>query len=151
MKKLISKLVVVCMLVGCLSAIPVQASGESLGGVEVSNETSSEVTTYSTLRGIYLWYGTSFINQQGTGVITAGGTTVARSNVASVSVTVTVQYYQSGTWKTYYSWSASASNDDYVSTARTISVPRGRYYCARTYHVAGGEALGSVSDGIWIG
>ncbi len=155
MKRCISKLLVMCICVTMLSVSSMQVnaseSQKALGGVAISESDSSEIIKYSTLKGMHLWYGTAYIAQKSATVITAGGTTVARSTLPSIAISIRVEYYQNGAWHYYYGWGATAYNTNYISSYRDIYAVGGKYYCVRTYHTGGGEGIDNSSSGIWIG
>lgn len=154
MKKIIS--LVLAIVMSCSIALgldsSVMASEElpCVDGSYLTEEDSSEVTVGSMTRGIYLGSGSSMISKAGTGKITAGGDTVGQTIVSKISVTVRVERLVNGKWQAYTSWSATKYNSAYVSSSKTLSVPRGYYYRVYCSHFANSDSSGSFTNGIYI-
>ncbi len=123
---------------------------ECVDGSYLTNDDSSEVTVGSKSRGIYLKSGSSNIVRAGTGKIGAGGNTVGQKVVSKITVDVTVERYVNGKWGYYTSWVQTNYNSAYVSTSKTLSVPKGYYYRVYCVHYANSDVSDSYTDGIYI-
>ena len=123
---------------------------ECVDGSYLTNDDSSEVTVGSKSRGIYLKSGSSSITRAGTGKIAAGGNTVGQKVVSKITVDVTVERYVNGKWGYYTSWVQTNYNSAYVSTSKTLSVPKGYYYRVYCVHYANSDVSDSYTDGIYI-
>ncbi len=153
-KKMLSKIVafmVVCSL--CFSSV-MTAAAETVDGVELTMDESSEGEMTIIPRGAYLAGGDCGISNQGNGRLYASGSTSANYSVTYVGVTVSIERLVNGNWTPYYSWGASGANTSYVSTSKTLLVETGYYYRVCATHTAGMSSpydTGSSStDGIWI-
>ena len=100
--------------------------------------------------GMYLQTGTSTIGDKGPGLVAAGGTTTAQTKVATVKVSVMLERYVGGKWIQYTTWQASASNTNYVSSAKKVTVPTGFYYRVRCIHSANTDASSSWTNGLYM-
>lgn len=142
---------IVCsMILGISDTVIATEELECVDGSYLTDDESSETTVGSMTRGIYLRSGSSAITKAGTGKIGAGGDTVGQTSVSRISVTVRVQRLVNGNWQAYTSWSATKYNSPYVSTSKTLTVPRGYYYRVYCTHTANSDSSGSYTDGIYI-
>lgn len=158
-KRILSKItafIVACSL--CFSSVLTAAAEdgipETVDGVKLTMEKSSEGEMTIVPRGAYLAGGHSYIKNQGNGRLFASGDTTANSTVNYVGVTVYIERLENGSWTSYYSWSASNANTNYVSTSKTLLVPTGYYYRVWAAHSAGMyspyDTGSSSTQGIWI-
>lgn len=155
MKKILSALLVtvmVCTLVAGTTSNVARAEEEPeiVDGSYLTDEDSSEVVVGPKTRGIYLKSGSSSITELGSGKIGAGGSTTAQTTVSSISVHVRVQRLLNGSWASYTSWSVVKSNTSFVSTSKTLTVPKGYYYRTYCSHAAESDGSGSYTSGIYI-
>ena len=102
-------------------------------------------------KGQYLQEGQTIIGNAGKGKVNAGGNTTAQKIVDEVQVAVIVEQYNNGSWSQVYSWRETTHNTVFVSTSKTLEVPRGYYYRARGIHSANTDIANSFTDGIWMG
>ena len=143
--------VMVCALFICTQENVKAADGqECVDGSYLTDDEMSEVTVGSMTRGIYLKSGSSTITKAGTGKIAAGGNTVAQKTVDKISLTVRVERLVNGKWISYTSWSVTDYNTIYISSSKTLTVPRGYYYRVYCIHHANSDTSGSYTDGIYI-
>lgn len=155
MKRMIS-IMMAAMMLGILAIgtvdMEVKASDEEtcIDGSYLTDEEASEGIIDSLTWGIYLKSGSSLISDAGSGKITVTGSTVAQKTVSKVAVYVRVQRLLDSKWASYTSWSASATNDYYVRTTKTISVDKGYYYRVYCTHVAESDSSSSSTNGIYI-
>lgn len=105
-------------------------------------------------RGTYLATGGCGVTVVGDGVVQFTGETNCYRTADTVSVTVSLDQL-SGNGYTYDTSSNTAYGTYYVSTAKTIAVPRGYYYYARSSHyVQKGstvETTSSSSHAVYVG
>lgn len=146
----LSIVMIVFLALGTSNTVMAEEDLPSVDGSYLTEDESSEVTVGSMTRGVYLKSGSSMISKAGTGKITAGGDTVGQTIVSKISVTVRVQRLVNGNWQEYTSWSATKYNSAYVSTSKTLSVPRGYYYRVYSIHTAASDSSGSYTNGIYI-
>lgn len=143
---LISMLAIVCtMLFGQgLTAAAAEKGGVMIDGSYLTMEESSEGSTASNpfLRGQHLMDGNSGVSKAGRGRIYAYGSTTANHDVDFISVVVYVDRYneETGRWGQVATWTVEDENTSYVSTGKTVKVPRGYYYRVRSDHFAGNKA-----------
>lgn len=143
---LISVLVIVCTMLfeQVLTAAAAEEGGVMIDGSYLTMEESSEGSTTSNplLRGEHLMDGNSGISKAGRGRIYAYGSTTANHDVDFISVVVYVEQLneQTGTWAQVATWTVEDENTYYVSTGKTVKVPRGYYYRVRCDHFAGNKA-----------
>lgn len=143
---LISMLAIVCtMLFGqVLTAAAAEKGGVMIDGSYLTMEESSEgsITSSPILRGQYLMDGNSGISKAGRGRIYAYGSTTANHDVDYIAVIVYVDRYneETGRWGQVATWTVEDENTSYVSTGKTVVVPRGYYYRVRCEHFAGNKA-----------
>ena len=71
--------------------------------------------------------------------------------VDEVKIAVIVEQYNNGSWSQVYTWREAAYNTVFVSTSKTLEVPRGYYYRARGIHSANTDVGNSFTNGIWMG
>ena len=101
-------------------------------------------------RGVDLQSGSSKISKPGDGKITVGGTTRAQKVVDTVSINVNVERYKDGGWKHYTSWTATKHNSVYITSSRTLSVPKGYSYRVRSVHYANSDVSSSTTNGLYV-
>lgn len=144
--------ITLCLSLFLMSGNLVNASdlGECIDGSYLTNDDVSEGMSGPMTKGIHLRSGSSSISKAGTGMITAGGTTIAQKIVSTVSVTVRVERLVNGSWQTYTSWSSTRYDAASATTSRTLSVPTGYYYRAHCFHSANSDSSGSYTNGLWI-
>ena len=152
MKKLVSVVMAMIMVLSLGMSVNAQAADEPvcIDGSYLLDTDSSEVTVGSMTRGVYLRSGSSTINNQGTGLIGAGGDTTANKVVDNISILVRVERLVNGKWVRYTSWSAAKEDTYYVSTSKVLSVPTGYYYRVWCTHYANSDSTHSYTDGIYI-
>ena len=132
-----------------------RVDGSYLTDAEESRGTISEDVL---LKGKYLMDGESAISKSGRGRIYAYGATTADFAVDKLAVLVYVDQYneETGEWEQVYSWAKEAENTYYVSTGKTLQVPRGYYYRVHCDHFAGNvddlpyDEAYSFTDGIKV-
>lgn len=123
-----------------------------------AEESRGTVLENEVFRGKHLMDGESAISKSGRGRIYAYGATTANHDVDKLSVVVYVDQYNEAEdrWEQVYTWTKEAENTYYVSTGKTLQVPRGYYYRVHCDHYAGNvddypydEAV-SFTDGIKV-
>lgn len=118
---------------------------------ELVNEQKAEGILEFQIKGQYLQEGQTIIGNAGNGKVNVGGNTTAQKIVNEVKIAVIVEQYNNGSWSQVYSWREAAYNTVFVSTSKTLNVPRGYYYRARGIHSANTDVGNSFTNGIWIG
>lgn len=101
-------------------------------------------------KGQYLQTGSSSIGEIGKGKIKVSGTTVAQKVVSKIKISVMVERQVKGDWVSYTSWNASDTNTHFLTTSRTLTVPRGYYYRVRSVHSANTDAGHSNTSAIYV-
>lgn len=163
-KKIISMLGTVTMLsmlvVGNVLGVSAKDTQQMVDGSYLieAEESRGTVLENETLRGQHLMDGESAISKSGRGRIYAYGATTADHDVDKIAVLVYVDQYNetTGEWEQVYSWAKDAENTYYVSTGKTLQVPRGYYYRVHCYHYAGNvddlpyDEAYSFTDGIKV-
>lgn len=123
-----------------------------------AEESRGTVSEDELLKGKHLMDGESAISKSGRGRIYAYGATTANHDVDKLAVIVYVDQYnaEEDRWEQVYTWTKEAENTYYVSTGKTLQVPRGYYYRVHCDHYAGNldeypydEAV-SFTDGIKV-
>lgn len=145
---LIGTLVLACGLFNFHSNV--NAQNEQTGSVLTKEEQAEGSLEFQT-KGQYLQEGQTIIGNAGKGEINVGGNTTAQKIVNEVKIAVIVEQYNNGSWSQVYTWREAAYNTIFVSTSKTLTVPRGYYYRARGIHSANTDIGNSFTDGIWIG
>lgn len=163
-KKILSMLGTVAMLTmlvaGNILGVSAKDTQQKVDGSYLieAEESRGTVLGNETLRGQHLMDGESAISKSGRGRIYAYGATTADHDVEYLAVLVYVDQYNeaTGDWEQIYSWAKEAENTYYVSTGKTLQVPRGYYYRVHCTHYAGNtnelpydEAV-SFTDGIKV-
>lgn len=119
-------------------------------GTILTDAIESEGFTEEITRGVYLKSGTSKITKIGSGKINALGTTTAQKRVATLKVSVIVERYTGSSWVHVTGFSASASNDVFVTATKNLTVAKGYYYRVRAIHSANSDGSSSSTSGIKI-
>lgn len=150
-----------CLLIaGNVLGVSAQDKGKIVDGSYLieAEESRGTVSENEILKGKHLMDGESAISKSGRGRIYAYGATTANHDVDKLAVLVYVDQYneETGDWEQVYSWAKEAENTYYVSTGKTLQVPRGYYYRVHCDHFAGNideypydEAI-SFTDGIKV-
>lgn len=123
-----------------------------------AEESRGNVLENEVSRGKHLMDGESAISKSGRGRIYAYGATTANHDVDKLSVIVYVDQYnaEEDRWEQVYTWTKEAENTYYVSTGKTLQVPRGYYYRVHCDHYAGNldeypyDEAYSFTDGIKV-
>lgn len=123
-----------------------------------AEESRGTVLENEVSRGKHLMDGESAISKSGRGRIYAYGATTANHDVDKIAVIVYVDQYNeaTGDWEQVYAWTKDAENTYYVSTGKTLQVPRGYYYRVHCDHIAGNldeypyDEAYSFTDGIKV-
>lgn len=163
-KKILSVLGMVSMLtmlvVGNVLGVSAEDTQQKVDGSYLieAEESRGTVRENETLRGQHLMDGESTISKSGRGRIYAYGATTADHDVDKIAVLVYVDQYneETGDWEQVYTWSKEAENTYYVSTGKTLQVPRGYYYRVHCEHFAGNvddlpyDEAYSFTDGIKV-
>lgn len=126
------------------------AQNEKMESVLTKEEKAEGILEFQT-KGQYLQEGQTIIVNAGKGKINVGGKTTAQQIVDEVKIAVIVEQYNNGSWSQVYTWREAAYNTVFVSTSKTLNVPRGYYYRARGIHSANTDVANSFTNGIWIG
>ena len=154
MKKLLSIILSLVLLVGVFNLISTEVKATEPVQVDDSylldDATESIVKVEYPARGAYLKSGTSKLVKKGSGIVGAGGYTIAQRTVNRVFIGVRVQRLENGKWAAYKYWSAENKNDVGVSTSKLLNVRKGYYYRVCSTHVAGPDSSGSFTNGLWI-
>lgn len=101
-------------------------------------------------KGQYLQTGSSSIGEIGKGKIKVSGTTVAQKVVSKIKISVMVERKVGNDWLSYTSWSASDTNSYFITTSKTMVVPRGYYYRVRSVHSANSDVGDSNTNAIYV-
>lgn len=115
--------------------------------VQQENKLSEGITEP---KGKYLQKGVSSIGQVGKGKIKVSGTTVAQQVVSTIKISVMVERQVNGEWLSYTSWNASDENSYFITTSKTMVVPRGYYYRVRCVHSANSDVGDSNTNAILV-
>ncbi|MFI3172027.1 MAG: DUF6147 family protein [Eubacteriales bacterium] len=158
MKKIISTLIMMTMMLTLFVVTPTQVEASEVESTEdvlvdgsyLTTDTESTVVVYPRTRGVYLLSGSGTITQQSTKVVGVAGTTTATMTVSSVKVSATLQRYVSGSWVSVETWENTAYSTNYVSLFTQVSVTGGYYYRVLSNHWAYTEWTQGVTNGIWI-
>lgn len=155
-KKILSMIVTMTMILGIFFVIPIEevkAAEVKIivdGSVLLDDAEESIGEMRSITKGQYLQNGSSRIVKSGTGKITVGATTIAQRQVSSIQVAVVVERLVNGSWVSYTSWTTSKENTYYVSTSKTMTVPRGYYYRVRSVHSANSDIGTSNTNALYV-
>ncbi len=129
-------------------------AGEVKAATNVQNISATEESKLSEgliqPRGQYLQSGSSSIGQIGSGKIKVSGTTIAQKVVSNIKVSVMVERQVKGDWVSYTSWNASDTNSYFITTSKTLTVPKGYYYRVRSVHSANTDAGHSNTNAIYV-
>lgn len=101
-------------------------------------------------KGQYLQSGSSSIGQIGSGKIKVSGTTIAQKVVSKIKISVTLERKVNGKWVSYTSWNASDTNSYFLTTSKTLTVPKGYYYRVVSLHSANSDASYSNTNAIYV-
>lgn len=130
------------------------AVGEVKAAVNVQNLSAREEHKLSEgiiqPKGQYLQSGSSSIGQIGSGKIKVSGTTIAQKVVSKIKVSVMVERKVKGDWVSYTSWNASDTNSYFLTTSKTLTVPKGYYYRVRSAHSANTDSGHSNTNAIYV-
>lgn len=55
-----------------------------------------------------------------------------------------------GDWVSYTSWNASDTNSYFITTSKTLTVPKGYYYRVRSVHSANTDVGDSNTNAIYV-
>lgn len=155
-KKIVSMIVAVSLAVGIFTMIPAERAkaAEEIITVDRSVLLKDAEESVGALdlqtKGQYLQSGSSKIVRAGVGKIAVNGTTIAQKTVSSIRVSVTVERLVNGSWISYSSWSASKTNAYSVTTAKTLTVPRGYYYRVVSIHKADSDIGRSNTGALYV-
>lgn len=129
-------------------------AGEVKAATNVQNISATEESKLSEgivqPRGQYLQSGSSSIGQIGSGKIKVSGTTVAQKVVSKIKISVTVERKVKGNWVSYTTWNASDTNSYFLTTAKTLTVPKGYYYRVVSLHSANSDVSYSNTNAIYV-
>ena len=107
------------------------------------------------LFGQYLSYGTSTIENLGSGTVNFNGSTMCYRASDVVVVAVSLQRLVGGNWQTYTTRTGVTNNARSASAADTITVPRGYTYRVKGVHTAQKgsqvESVTTYTKGLYIG
>ncbi len=155
-KKILAMITVLALVSSAPIIIPMEtvkaAEEENVvdGSILLDGVEEAEGEMLSITKGQYLQTGNSKIVKSGTGKITVGGTTIAQKTVQSVKIAVMVERLVGGSWLSYTSWTTSKENTYYVSTSKTMTVPRGYYYRVRAVHSANSDISNSNTNALYV-
>lgn len=151
-KRIVTAMLALVMGISVIPVNTVKAEAEPVvESVSVLSEADESVgEMIMETRGQYLQKGISSIAEVGLGKISVGGTTIAQRVVDELKVSVMVEKYVDGVWKSYTSWSATAYNTYKVSSDKILTVPRGTYYRVRCIHSANSEGGNSNTSGVYV-
>ncbi|WP_461812452.1 DUF6147 family protein [Faecalimonas sp.] len=148
------KIVITAMALLFSFAVTSGTVGEVQAITTVPNMSVAEENTLSEgiiePRGQYLQKGISSLGKIGKGKIKVTGTTIAQKTVAEIKVSVMVEREVKGDWVSYTSWSASDKNTHFLTTSKTLKVPRGYYYRVRSIHSANSDGGHSNTNAIYV-
>ena len=154
MKKILSIILSLSLSIGVFGLMPTDVkAAESVqvdGSYLLDDTTESSVTLEYPAKGVYLKSGTSTLTKKGSGIVGAGGATIAQRRVNRVFIGVRVQRLENGKWASYKYWSAENKNDVGVTTSKLLNVRKGYYYRVFSTHIAGPDSTESFTDGLWI-
>ena len=152
-------MVVLCMAT-IISAFDVNAEElKIVDGSKLTTEDKSKgYTSTSIARGEYLMTGDCTISKAGLTRVYAYASTTANRKVDYIATLVYVEEYieEKDEWGQVYSWSEETHDDYFLSTAKSITVERGKYYRVRANHIAGDyddfpyDESASFTDGILL-
>ena len=124
--------------------------GEDLDFSYLLTEDTLVGTTEMQTWGIYLLEGNSYICKNGTGIIGAGGDTIAATK-CQVAVTAIVERKVDGSWVRVTSWTSTKTSGYAASVSKSLSVGTGYYYRVRCSHYAASDVSSSGTDALWMG
>lgn len=130
------------------------AVGEVKAAVNVQSLSATEGNKLSQgiiqPKGQYLQSGSSSIGEVGKGKIKVVGKTIAQQVVSKIKVSVMVERKVGNDWLSYTSWNASDTNVYFITTSKTLTVPRGYYYRVRCVHSANTDVSDSNTNAIYV-
>ena len=124
--------------------------GEDLDFSYLLTEDTLVGTTEMQTWGVYLLEGNSYICKNGTGIIGAGGDTIAATK-CQVAVTAIVERKVDGSWVRVTSWTSTKTSGYAASVSKSLSVGTGYYYRVRCSHYAASDVSSSGTDALWMG
>ncbi len=129
-------------------------AGEVKAATNVQNLSATEENKLSQgiiqPKGQYLQSGSSSIGEVGKGKIKVVGKTIAQQVVSKIKVSVMVERKVGNDWLSYTSWNASDTNVYFITTSKTLTVPRGYYYRVRCVHSANTDVSDSNTNAIYV-
>lgn len=129
-------------------------AGEVKAAANVQNTSATEEVKLSEgliqPKGQYLQSGSSSIGEIGKGKIKAVGKTIAQKVVSKIKVSVMVERKVGNDWLSYASWNDSDTNTYFLTSSRTLTVPRGYYYRVRSVHSANTDVSDSNTNAIYV-
>lgn len=154
-KKIVAMVMAASLAIGIFPMIPAESvRAEEIitvdGSVLLDDAEESVGEMDLQTKGQYLQSGSSKIVRAGVGKIAVGGTTIAQKTVSTIKVTVIIEQLVNGSWLRYTSWSESKTNTYSVSTAKTLTVPRGYYYRVRSIHNANSDRGHSNTGALYV-
>mgnify|MGYP006934503432 CR=1 FL=1 len=156
MKRRIVSICLAVMMVGGLSMTSMQeakaAEGKVIDGSELTHDEESIGYDTKITRGEDLMTGYSKCTKLAKGKIYAGGTTIARHDVASVQIAVIVERAkeEDTEWSYYDNWYKENTNTDRVMSNRTLYVDGDYYYRVRCTHAANSDVSSSFTNGVYV-
>ena len=128
---MLGTMIMLCLLIaGNVLGVSAQDQEKRVDGsyLTEAEESRGTVSEDALLKGKHLMDGESAISKSGRGRIYAYGATTADHEVDKIVVLVFVDQYneETGDWEQVYSWAKEAENIYYVSTGKTLQVPRGQ-------------------------
>ena len=124
--------------------------GEDLDFSYLLTEDTLVGTTEMQTWGVYLLEGNSYICKNGTGIIGAGGDTIAATK-CQVAVTAIVERKVNGSWVRVTSWTTTTTSGYSAVVSKSLSVGTGYYYRVRSAHYAASDVSSSCTDALWMG
>lgn len=156
MKRRIWSMCLAVMMVGGLLMTSMQevkaAEGKVIDGSELTHDEESIGYDTKITRGEDLMTGYSKCTKLAKGKIYAGGTTIARHDVASVQIAVIVERAkeEDTEWSYYDNWYKENTNTDRVMSNRTLYVDGDYYYRVRCTHAANSDVSSSFTNGVYV-
>ena len=126
------------------------------GSVLTMDDSSTGYSVPPHARGEYLMTGDCTISKAGLTRVYAYASTTANREVNYIATLVYVERYneEKDGWGQVDWWVEEATNDYFLSTAKSVKVDRGYYYRVRANHLAGDQypydETASFTDGIYL-
>ena len=124
--------------------------GEDLNFSYLLTEDTLVGTTEMQTWGVYLAEGNSYICKNGTGIIGAGGDTIAATK-CQVAVTAIVERKVNGSWVRVTSWNSTTISGYSAVVSKSLTVGTGYYYRVRCSHYAASDVSSSGTGARWMG